>query len=852
MRATIILLILFSLALPIAAKDLPVPTFEPADCDCGIGGLYLFGEGNGGSSGLTLSCTYQQEDAEMLDRFNNIKIGITSWYDPEDTKKGLENRKYYYEQDKTSCSKNERCVMVKDSSDSNGFIWIERQKDSIKIKEEEYIQKYKIMAASIHGKTPLITINGAYMTDGKEAKDEEVIKVVDGLISCAKASIDRHDPGSVKGKLTLEGRPIKQATIYIDEEDKTTTDSEGRFSFSAPDSYAVTIKLQYEKDNHIFFRMIGDKEPITITFTVKDGEFSKMYLDTEVANEESKEHPQKITDEIKLEEFLTKDDGLISIPTAYVHFTEALEFYTDELGVDLTGRTLDLLFKGRSAAYKYENDRSWIEISTEYLDYDNEYRPFVFYHEFTHYVHHMLTGKTLEGYIDTSNINHGGYANPGTGDSYSEGVAAFMPVIIANHHGRYWADDVDKRMSLYPLMGSLETDWKAWQRQGKVEEYAIAGILWDLVDGKDEASSDSARCKDFIKEKLEEMIADYDMDKDGSLDQKEFVFASIMAEIDSNFNDILEFYEIENLNDTEVISKLKESKDKDGDGDIPVKDLYGFIEEEWGMFEGILKEELGKDYEKLPQKITADLMMERIADDPDDDNVDLELKQVWDIIKRPHKDFTSFYESLKGADEIFIAHGFFLETSEGNGKYDEGEPFQDKDRDKKRGSTEIYADLGDMIYEMGEKVGTASDSGRKERRTSEPLEGEYVKVNPEVPSFKIEYVIYGKDYFGLKIPSETYTISATNHDGLIYVPVSPGSRMTIRVKGADTLNPQIFSSKEFERNYEISLDKGYFAKHEFEYEGQFAKNGKDSFNPMIIIAILAIIAIGIVIFLKKR
>ena len=100
------------------------------------------------------------------------------------------------------------------------------------------------------------------------------------------------------------------------------------------------------------------------------------------------------------------------------------------------------------------------------------------------------------------------------------------------------------------------------------------------------------------------------------------------------------------------------------------------------------KKELGDDYDLLPTEFTVDMLFGGMLAEPDDDSVDLDFEQVWNILKKPHEDFTSVYEDIintfpskkDGIDNIFINHGFFIESSQGNGEWNKWEPFQDKDK----------------------------------------------------------------------------------------------------------------------------------------------------------------------------
>jgi len=70
---------------------------------------------------------------------------------------------------------------------------------------------------------------------------------------------------------------------------------------------------------------------------------------------------------------------------------------------------------------------------------------------------------------------------------------------------------------------------------GQGEEYAIAGVLWDLLDGKDEAKKDSAADKSVLRKVMAEQFAEYDSNSDGVWDQSEF-FHSLVNQQEYNGN----------------------------------------------------------------------------------------------------------------------------------------------------------------------------------------------------------------------------------------------------------------------------------------------------------------------------
>ena len=839
----------------IIAEETTIPTFTIDDCNCGIEGLYLTTEKLG--SEYSLSCRFKPvDDKDSL--FTYIQMSAGSYWD--DTEATIESFELAvdreYNKEKTSAEKNNR-VIIDDFLDDTKYSIIYRQTESYNKSStfdgKEYFT-YTIERRVIYSYNTIIHISGIWPIVGENPSDSEMIAIVNTLEECAKSAIDSQDLTSneVTGQLTFEGKPLKYMPIYTkdDEDEKTFTDEGGQFSLNVadPDDYEFIIDFQYEKDGFTYFRLLSAKEnePYRFFFTVKNGKITKITIETGGENYQKQGLNYDINQEIKLEQLLKNELGETLHIINYVHLTEVLEYYTQVLDVNLKGSTLDVdLGRGPDAGYTYayKNDRDYIWMEKELMVYENEYRPFVIYHEFTHYVHHTLIGETFENYVGLSNINHGGYANPTTGDSFSEGLAAFMPVIIANHYDRWWDDEVNKSVSLYPLCGCIDTNWKAWEKSGQAEEIAIAGILWDLVDGKDEmqlATNALNKLMEYTNYKLN--LEKHDFDSDGNLNKQEFFHMLIYDEVNTNGDD---YYDAEGIKEIAENFAINENVDsvtqkllnysKEKEGCLSQKEFYTFITENFDFIEDVAREKIGEEYEEWPDLTTRDMLRAHLSEEiglREDDIVDLTFQELWNILKKPHEDFTSVYEDIintfpsmkDGIDNIFINHGFFIESSQGNGEWNKWEPYQDKDKSRNwtntEGAVELYADLGEMHYDVGEKIGTASNAGRETRRSFEPFYGEYVKVNEEIPFYEIEYVICDYEYYGLKLPSRFYKIRASNQDGLIYVPMPEDSEVTIRAEGVETKNPLNFNSDEFEERYDEAIENGYFMEHEFEITGE--------------------------------
>jgi hypothetical protein len=120
-----------------------------------------------------------------------------------------------------------------------------------------------------------------------------------------------------------------------------------------------------------------------------------------------------------------------------------------------------------------------IRLTTNHSGYDDNSR-FTVLHEFGHHFDCMTNnGKFRAVNLDTSGnlINHGGYMNPSTADSFEEGLATAYAIFVQDYRG-------DKN----PYMAgnfnlSSPGNYVSWKANGKFEELAISILLWDVYKG---------------------------------------------------------------------------------------------------------------------------------------------------------------------------------------------------------------------------------------------------------------------------------------------------------------------------------------------------------------------------------
>lgn len=232
---------------------------------------------------------------------------------------------------------------------------------------------------------------------------------------------------------------------------------------------------------------------------------------------------------------------------------------------------------------------------------------------------------------------------------------------------------------------------------------------------------------------------------------------------------------------------------------------------------------MGRDEEKAIAGILWDL-----ADPKNDDNVDLTDKQVFDLLKTYHKDFTSVYDALQKKfphlsseiDEVFVRHGFFADRTLGNGKRDPQEPYVNYYNKSRYVEGVEYVDYAmegknntpGMEYQKGDLIGAATNYQRPKRTSAGKALGHYIKVSDKTPYY-VATVTFPDN------PELDYSVTAENNQSLIYVEVPPQtykSTITIKALNASTKKPLTFSSDEFYEKLHESIEKGFFMEHDFE------------------------------------
>ncbi len=312
--------------------------------------------------------------------------------------------------------------------------------------------------------------------------------------------IDLEKEGLITGNVATF-KPIVNArmALYLKDGSKyeTTTDSSGNFIFDTGKSDEeilkigtgeITLYLSYNtgKEN---FRIVYDDEVIKLTSQVEFENINDMDIKMLSIS------PKKMGGNVPI----NSDDDINMITAFYIHTTEAYEFYRDILGYDVSKDreiynpiTIFVMGTGTYAFYSGADENIYIPMARSPYNHPN--RPMNReWHEFSHLAMEAIYGEFPEGYTDlelsvfkddndiktTYRKNHAGFKNNSTADSYLEGFAEFIPMVMAKHYN--YANP-----HIYPVVGSLEANKISLGAMGQDEELAVAGILWDLIDSDDD------------------------------------------------------------------------------------------------------------------------------------------------------------------------------------------------------------------------------------------------------------------------------------------------------------------------------------------------------------------------------
>jgi hypothetical protein len=216
------------------------------------------------------------------------------------------------------------------------------------------------------------------------------------------------------------------------------------------------------------------------------------------------------------------------------------------------------------------------------------------------------------------------------------------------------------------------------------------------------------------------------------------------------------------------------------------------------------------------------------------DLLTIPFAEIWSVIKEKRANVYEYYNAFKTAfpdksneiDQLFIAHGFFADTTMGNGVKDSFEPFRDSNNNKIRDSYEYFVDYGcyDSIpecdikkikYEQGDVIGKASNYNRQLRGSAVLFRDAFISVaEKEVWLYKIK--VHYND------PSQGTDYEYTSHvqAGLLYVqplPANVNATILIVPDSKDYTAENIYMINSIEMNQKIldAQGTGSFDSHTF-------------------------------------
>ncbi|MCX6695294.1 MAG: hypothetical protein NTU61_03265 [Candidatus Altiarchaeota archaeon] len=215
------------------------------------------------------------------------------------------------------------------------------------------------------------------------------------------------------------------------------------------------------------------------------------------------------------------------------------------------------------------------------------------------------------------------------------------------------------------------------------------------------------------------------------------------------------------------------------------------------------------------------------------DTVTLNLSQMWPILKVKRKNFYEYYTAFRTAfpgkadaiDKIFIEHGFFADTGEGNHARDAFEPYRDSPPPANNSMYEVgefFVDYGvpdnrtQMAYNAGEKIGKASNYERPLRETAGYIPKAFIKVpDTEVHYYKVSV------HYNNPADGKDYEYDTEVRQGLLYLmplPDDVDATLTVKPDSQDYTAQQTYSitTKEYRQKYYSTPDnQNYFDTHTF-------------------------------------
>jgi hypothetical protein len=625
----------------------------------------------------------------------------------------------------------------------------------------------------IHG-TTLIGVSARL--NKNTYSDSQLEAMLSKLETKAQELLSIEAMDEIHGQITGFTKPMKHIKVSLSEgqtTNETTTDAEGNYNFTRPISkgmqYNLTVTFSYAINTTTYFSLHYQEDNASVvtfrrTITV--------------------DSTSDLTQDIALDQELPQyydGDWAKTFASMYVHFTEALEFYMIGLEVDVSYQLpLDIYtFASEQTGTRYWYNipgKSYITIDAEKSIHESVYRPRNReYHEFSHYIMHTLyqqwPAPAPDLPVTIEERNHDGYLNPSTSDSYIEGFAEYMAAVMLEIYEEevgtipMTPPDTTAMTTIGALDYMYNTQWSgmelnavAFADNGRAEENAVAGTLWDLYDDN----------TDYCDKTPEEMYHTYQQ----------------------RFSEIQREYEAIKASFEEDAREQGETGPNATYPPMKIWTIDDFQNYKW-------------------DDDNATLGFEKVWD---------VIKNFHNDFTSVYNDFITKNPGQKKAiDEVFISHAFYADTDLGDGEYTPHDIYRDENHNGKYDVGEYYVDYptDDFHYTVGEVIGQATNYDRLWRQSVQEIPGYFIKVENTVPYYLVK--VSFPDQFYLD-----YAVRAWNENGMINIPVPPegySALITVVPEGVQSNGPLNFSSEVFQRHYNTSLSQGYYVEHDFQITG---------------------------------
>jgi hypothetical protein len=714
-----------------------------------------------------------------LDKERSFKITevkppqVTICYGSPEPLDSAEISLYFYDYDLTTYM--EEHILMYESNYVNSYsyrvITWESSTQRYALLDEHLTGDYKYGLIEFTHGTTLVSVNIKLRKN--MYSDAQLIDMIDKLETKAQELLSIQALDEIEGQITGFTKPMKHIKVCLSDGEitnETTTDADGNYNFSRPISkgkeYNLTVIFSYVINSTTYFSLHYQENNLKVI------SFSRIFTVDSASD---------LNQDIALDQELQQYYGgewAKTFAGMYVHFTEALEFYKIGLDVDVNFQLpLDIYtFCSDQTGTRYWYNipgKSYITISADKSIHESVYRPRNReYHEFSHYMMHTIYQKWPAPADDLpvtiEEQNHNGFLNPSTSDSYVEGFAEFMAAVMLQTYQEEVGTipmippDTTTMIDLEAVDYMYNTQWYGLELNavtfgdsGRAEENAIAGILWDLYDEKN----------DYCDKTPEQMLTEYQ--------QRLPEITKEYEKIKESFEeDAREYGENETYPPMKILTldDFKNAKFDDDNATLGFEAVWDIIQHFHNDFASIYNEF---------------------------------------IIKHSSQ--------KKAIDEVFIAHAFFIETETGDGVYTPHDIYRDENHNGKYDFGEYFVDYptNDFNYNTGDVVGQSANYERLWRQSVQEKPGYFIKTDNEVPFYLIKISFPNQFYldYVVRVWNDDGMIS------ILVPPEGYQALVTVLPEGVKSNEPLTISSEVFQNHYDDSLAQGYYTEHDFEISG---------------------------------